>query len=62
MPVLLQTYPGVGDNDLATVNPALAAQWDTAKNGALRPSDVLAGSQQYVWWRCEKVIRGVQAF
>ena len=43
----------VGDNDLATVNPTLAAQWDTAKNGALRPSDVLAGSQQYVWWRCE---------
>ena len=42
----------VGDNDLATVNPTLAAQWDTAKNGALRPSDVLAGSQQYVWWRC----------
>lgn len=43
----------VGDNDLATVNPTLAAQWDAAKNGALRPSDVLAGSQQYVWWRCE---------
>ena len=43
----------VGDNDLATVNPALAAQWDVTKNGALRPSDVLAGSQQYVWWRCE---------
>lgn len=42
----------VGDNDLATVNPALAAQWDTEKNGTLKPSDVLAGSQQYVWWRC----------
>ena len=43
----------VGDNDLATVNPPLAAQWDTVKNGVLQPSDVLAGSQQYVWWRCE---------
>lgn len=42
----------IGDNDLATVNPALAAQWDTEKNGTLKPSDVLAGSQQYVWWRC----------
>ena len=44
----------VGDNDLATVNPALAAQWDAAKNGDLRPSDILAGSQQYAWWRCPK--------
>lgn len=44
----------IGDNDLATVHPALAAQWDTARNGVLRPADVLAGSQQYVWWRCKK--------
>ena len=43
----------VGDNDLASVNPALAAQWDAVKNGTLQPSDVLAGSQQYAWWRCE---------
>lgn len=43
----------VGENDLASVNPALAAQWDAAKNGTLQPSDVLAGSQQYAWWRCE---------
>lgn len=43
----------VGDNDLATVNPALAAQWDAEKNGELEPVDVLAGSQQYAWWRCE---------
>lgn len=44
----------VGGNDLATVNPALAAQWDTEKNGKLRPADVLAGSRRYVWWTCEK--------
>lgn len=42
----------VGDNDLATVNPALAAQWDAAKNGDLRPSDILAGSHKHVWWKC----------
>lgn len=44
----------VGGNDLAAVNPALAAQWDAEKNGTLKPSDVLAGSQQYAWWRCER--------
>ena len=44
----------VGGNDLATVNPALAAQWDTEKNGSLKPSEVLAGSRRYVWWKCEK--------
>ena len=42
----------VGGNDLATVNPALAKQWDPERNGSLRPSDVLAGSPRYVWWRC----------
>lgn len=43
-----------GDNDLATVNPALAMQWDTEKNGDLKPTDVLAGSERYVWWKCGK--------
>ena len=44
----------VGDNDLATVNPVLALQWDTEKNGKLKPTDVLAGSERYVWWKCGK--------
>lgn len=43
----------VGRNDLATVNPALAAQWDMEKNGELKPTEVLAGSGKYVWWKCE---------
>ena len=43
-----------GENDLASAAPLIAAQWDAEKNGALRPCDVLAGSQQYVWWRCER--------
>lgn len=43
----------VGDNDLATVNPALAAQWDSKRNGNLRPDQVLPGSGRYAWWRCE---------
>ena len=43
----------VGRNDLATVNPALAAQWDMERNGELKPTEVLAGSGKYVWWKCE---------
>ena len=43
-----------GFNDIATLNPVLAAQWDNEKNGSLKPSDELSGSSRYVWWRCEK--------
>lgn len=44
--------PGV--NDLATLFPALAAEWDTEKNGALAPQELGPGSSKRVWWRCEK--------
>lgn len=43
-----------GYNDLASVSPALAQQWDYRKNMPLVPVDVSAGSQRSVWWRCEK--------
>lgn len=43
-----------GENDLATPYPDIAAQWDEEKNGALHPSNVTAGSNRRVWWRCEK--------
>lgn len=43
-----------GSNDLAAVDPALAAQWDPEKNGTLTPEHVLPGSGRYAWWRCEK--------
>ena len=43
-----------GENDLATLYPEIAAQWDETKNGSLRPSDVTAGSNRPVWWRCGK--------
>lgn len=43
-----------GENDLATLYPDVAAQWDGMKNGALHPSNVTAGSNRRVWWRCEK--------
>lgn len=34
-----------GSNDLATLMPDIAAQWDYDKNGSLRPCDVLPGEQ-----------------
>lgn len=43
-----------GFNDLATLYPALAEQWDREKNAPLDPSRVSAGSPKAAWWRCEK--------
>ena len=39
-----------GFNDLATVNPELAAQWHHDKNGNLTPKDVSAYCNKIVWW------------
>lgn len=39
-----------GHNDLATTNPALAAEWHPTKNGALTPQMVTEGSDRKVWW------------
>lgn len=39
-----------GFNDLATVNPALAAQWHTTENGDLTPEQFLPKSNVKVWW------------
>ena len=43
-----------GQNDLATVNPGLAAQWDYEANRDLKPTMVSAGSSKKVGWVCEK--------
>ena len=43
-----------GFNDLATLYPNLAAQWDTEKNGSITPDQVTPGNCQKVWWRCEE--------
>ena len=39
-----------GYNDLATINPSLAAQWHPTRNGDLTPQDVTAGSGRKIWW------------
>lgn len=41
-----------GENDLATVFPQLARQWDQERNGALTPQQVSPYSNRAVWWRC----------
>jgi Zn finger protein HypA/HybF involved in hydrogenase expression len=41
-------------NSLATLYPDVAAQWHPAKNGALTPDNVPAGSHMNVWWRCSQ--------
>lgn len=43
-----------GENDLATTNPELARQWHPTLNGNLTPQDLMAGSNNKVWWRCDK--------
>lgn len=42
-----------GKNDLATTNPELLKEWDYEKNNLL-PSEVIAGSRDIIWWKCEK--------
>ena len=42
-----------GYNDLKTLNPKLANEWNYEKNNGLTPSDVLPKSGKKVWWKCE---------
>lgn len=41
-------------NDLATTYPRLAREWDAERNGGLTPSEVVAGSDRRVYWKCIK--------
>lgn len=43
-----------GENDLATLYPALAKEWHPTKNGNLKPEDVTPGSGKEVWWLCSE--------
>lgn len=45
-----RVQPGV--NDLATLDPYLAAQWHPVKNGDLTPEQVTVGTHRLVWWQC----------
>ena len=41
-----------GENDLQTVNPLLAKEWNYEKNSNLKPDDFTASSGKKVWWKC----------
>jgi superfamily II DNA or RNA helicase len=41
-------------NSLATVFPAVAAEWHPTKNGDLKPERVIAGSDIKAWWVCPR--------
>lgn len=43
-----------GINDLATLMPDIAKEWDAVSNNGLLPSDVTVGSNKEVWWVCSK--------
>lgn len=47
-------YAVKGENDLQTVNPALAKEWNQEKNSGLTPADVMINSHKKVWWKCSK--------
>lgn len=42
----------VGYNDLATLQPELASQWHSTKNGNLTPQMVTQSSGKKTWWIC----------
>ena len=44
-----------GYNDLKTVYPEIAKEWNYEKNGELKPDKIVYGSNRIVWWKCEKV-------
>ena len=43
-----------GYNDLQTLNPTLAKEWNYEKNNGLTPMDVAPNSHKKVWWKCNK--------
>lgn len=43
----------VGKNDLLTLYPNLAKEWDYSKN-EIKPTEVTIGSIKKIWWKCEK--------
>lgn len=45
--------PKIGTNDLETLFPTIAAEWDYEKNGELKPNQFLPKSGKKVWWKCK---------
>jgi hypothetical protein len=43
-----------GENDLATTHPELIAEWHPTRNGQLKPTEIMAGHDRKVWWKCSE--------
>ena len=43
-----------GENDLLTLFPNLAAEWNAEHNGSLTPDMVTPGSHKRIWWKCSE--------
>lgn len=41
-------------NDLATVYPLIAEEWNHEKNGDLLPSQITSRNNKKVWWKCRE--------
>ena len=44
----------LAETSLATVNPAVAAEWDAERNGSVTPEQVEADHIMTAWWKCPK--------
>ena len=44
----------IGENDLATLEPQIAAEWDHEKNRGMKPERFGRSSCKKVWWRCQQ--------
>lgn len=53
-PYCANYYIQSGFNDLKTLFPKVAKEWDYEKNGDLRPENVGAGTDKKVYWICSK--------
>ncbi len=42
-----------GFNDLKTLKPEFALEWDYEKNKGISPDEFTVGSSRYVWWKCK---------
>ena len=54
MEVSTSSPPASKDNCLNVLNPQLAKEWHSVRNGVLTPSDVTVSSGRKVWWRCKR--------
>jgi hypothetical protein len=51
-PFCAKRYPIIGQTDLATVFPKVAAEFHPSKNGSQSASDFAGQSNKKVWWLC----------